>query len=227
MADLIEELVEAGVHYGHQSRKWNPKMKPFLLQKRSGIHIINVEETALRLEEASEFLSNLVLEGGKVLFVGCKRQAQEAVRQAADMMGAAVGWLGLSRLGGGVWVWSDGSVQTIAGWTNGTVTPVNIDGFDCAVMNANRTWDTTQCAWRAAEAVVCELRLDFFDHCPPGWTAVAGNCVAVSSERLSWENARSPCWKAFAGPSHLGLAFPFSRLFFCAQDRTVDPFFVL
>ncbi len=87
MADLIEELVEAGVHYGHQSRKWNPKMKPFLLQKRSGIHIINVEETALRLEEASEFLSKLVLEGGKVLFVGCKRQAQEAVCQAAEACG--------------------------------------------------------------------------------------------------------------------------------------------
>ena len=87
MADLIEELVEAGVHYGHQSRKWNPKMKPFLLQKRSGVHIINVEETALRLEEASEFLSKLVLEGGKVLFVGCKRQAQEAVRQAAEACG--------------------------------------------------------------------------------------------------------------------------------------------
>ncbi len=87
MADLIEELVEAGVHYGHQSRKWNPKMKPFLLQKRNGVHIINVEETALRLEEASDFLSKLALEGGKILFVGCKRQAQDAVRQAAEACG--------------------------------------------------------------------------------------------------------------------------------------------
>jgi small subunit ribosomal protein S2 len=87
MTDLIEELVKAGVHYGHQSRKWNPKMKQFLLQKRSGIHIINVEETVLRLEVASEFLSKLVLEGGKVLFVGCKRQAQEAVCQAAEACG--------------------------------------------------------------------------------------------------------------------------------------------
>ena len=85
MADLIEELVEAGVHYGHQSRKWNPKMKPFLLQKRSGVHIINVEETALRLEEASEFLSKVVLEGGKLLFVGCKRQAQEAAACTAQV----------------------------------------------------------------------------------------------------------------------------------------------
>ncbi|MCP4846853.1 MAG: 30S ribosomal protein S2 [Verrucomicrobiaceae bacterium] len=84
MADLIEELVEAGVHFGHQSRKWNPKMKSFLLQKRSGVHIINVEETVLRLEEASEFLSKLALDGGKILFVGCKRQAQDAVRQAAE-----------------------------------------------------------------------------------------------------------------------------------------------
>ncbi|MFP6874695.1 MAG: 30S ribosomal protein S2 [Verrucomicrobiales bacterium] len=84
MADLIEELVEAGVHFGHQSRKWNPKMKPFLLQKRSGVHIINVEETVLRLEEASEFLSKLALDGGQILFVGCKRQAQDAVQRAAE-----------------------------------------------------------------------------------------------------------------------------------------------
>ena len=87
MADLIEELVEAGVHYGHQSRKWNPKMKPYLLVKRGGVHLINVEETALRLEEASEYLSKLALEGGKILFVGCKRQAQDAVRQAAEACG--------------------------------------------------------------------------------------------------------------------------------------------
>ena len=87
MADLVEELVEAGVHYGHQSRKWNPKMKPYLLVKRSGVHLINVEETALRLEEASEYLSKLALEGGKILFVGCKRQAQDAVRQAAEACG--------------------------------------------------------------------------------------------------------------------------------------------
>lgn len=84
MAELIEELVEAGVHFGHQSRKWNPKMKPFLLQKRSGVHIINVEETVLRLEVASEFLSKIALDGGQILFVGCKRQAQDAVRQAAE-----------------------------------------------------------------------------------------------------------------------------------------------
>ena len=87
MANLIEELVEAGVHYGHQSRKWNPKMKPYLLVKRGGVHLINVEETALRLESASEFLAKLALDGGKILFVGCKRQAQDAVRQAADACG--------------------------------------------------------------------------------------------------------------------------------------------
>lgn len=87
MADLIEELVQAGVHYGHQSRKWNPKMKPYLLFKRSGVHIINVEETVLRLEEASEYLSKIALDGGQILFVGCKRQAQDAVRQAAEACG--------------------------------------------------------------------------------------------------------------------------------------------
>jgi small subunit ribosomal protein S2 len=87
MADLIEELVEAGVHFGHQSRKWNPRMKPFLLFKKSGVHIINVEETVNQLETASDFLSNLALEGKQILFVGCKRQAQEAVRAAAETCG--------------------------------------------------------------------------------------------------------------------------------------------
>ena len=87
MPDLIEELVEAGVHFGHQSRKWNPRMKPFLLFKKSGVHIINVEETCNQLEVASEFLSNVALEGKQILFVGCKRQAQDAVRAAAETCG--------------------------------------------------------------------------------------------------------------------------------------------
>jgi len=85
--NLIEELVEAGVHFGHQSRKWNPRMKRFLLQKRAGVHIINVEETVTRLEEAGEFLSKLAVAGKQILFVGCKRQAQEAVRAAAAACG--------------------------------------------------------------------------------------------------------------------------------------------
>jgi len=87
MPDLIEELVEAGVHFGHQSRKWNPQMKPFLLFKKSGVHIINVEETVNQLEVASEYLSNLALEGKQILFVGCKRQAQDAVKAAAETCG--------------------------------------------------------------------------------------------------------------------------------------------
>ena len=87
MPDLIEELVEAGVHFGHQSRKWNPRMKPYLLFKKSGVHIINVEETVNQLDEASEFLSKLALDGKQILFVGCKRQAQDAVRAAAETCG--------------------------------------------------------------------------------------------------------------------------------------------
>jgi len=85
--ELIKELVDAGVHFGHQSKKWNPRMRPFLLTKRGNIHIINLEETARQLEEAAEFLSNLAREDKKILFVGCKRQAQDAVREAADASG--------------------------------------------------------------------------------------------------------------------------------------------
>lgn len=79
--------MDAGVHYGHQSKKWNPRMKPYLLGKRNNIHLINVEETAKQLEEAANFLSGLASKGKKILFVGCKRQAQDAVKQAAETCG--------------------------------------------------------------------------------------------------------------------------------------------
>lgn len=82
--ELITQLVEAGVHYGHQSKKWHPKMKPYLMEKRGGIHIINVEETVKCLDKAAEFLGGLASKNKKILFVGCKRQAQESVREAAD-----------------------------------------------------------------------------------------------------------------------------------------------
>ena len=85
--ELVKELVDAGVHYGHQSKKWNPRMKPYLLGKRNNIHLINVEETAKQLEEAANFLSGLAAKGKKILFVGCKRQAQDAVKQAAETCG--------------------------------------------------------------------------------------------------------------------------------------------
>jgi len=85
--ELIKEMVDAGVHYGHQTRKWNPKMKPFLMKDKGGIYIIDLEQTVQRLDKASEYLSDLASKGKKVLFVGCKRQAQEAVKEAAGAAG--------------------------------------------------------------------------------------------------------------------------------------------
>ncbi|MEM9478522.1 MAG: 30S ribosomal protein S2 [Verrucomicrobiota bacterium] len=87
MPTVVEELVEAGVHFGHQSKKWNPRMKPYLLLKKGGVHIINVEKTAELLEEAGNFLAKLAENGKQILFVGCKRQAQDAVRAAAEACG--------------------------------------------------------------------------------------------------------------------------------------------
>ena len=80
----LAELVEAGVHFGHQTKRWNPRMKNFILQTRNGIHIINVEKTLDQIDEAANFLADLARKGKKILFVGCKRQAQEAVQQAAE-----------------------------------------------------------------------------------------------------------------------------------------------
>ena len=86
-SELLKELVEAGVHFGHQSRKWHPNMKSFIIGKKNGIHILNLEETAKQLEAAADFLSSAAREGKRILFVGCKRQAQDAVREAAQATG--------------------------------------------------------------------------------------------------------------------------------------------
>lgn len=83
----MTELLEAGVHFGHQTKRWNPKMKPFIFEKRNAIYIINLAETVKQLQAATQFLSEVAGRKGKVLFVGCKKQAQEAVREAATACG--------------------------------------------------------------------------------------------------------------------------------------------
>jgi small subunit ribosomal protein S2 len=85
--ELMTELLEAGVHFGHQTKRWNPKMKPFIFEKRNSIYIINLSETVKQLQEATDFLANVARNGGKVLFIGCKKQAQEAVKEAAQACG--------------------------------------------------------------------------------------------------------------------------------------------
>src|SRR3977135_1810224 len=81
--ELIPELLEAGVHFGHQTKRWNPKMKPFIFEQRNQIYIINLDETVQQLHRSTEFLQEVAGRSGKILFVGCKKQAQEAVKEAA------------------------------------------------------------------------------------------------------------------------------------------------
>jgi small subunit ribosomal protein S2 len=83
----MRELLEAGVHFGHQTRRWNPKMRRFIFAERGGIYIIDLTQTAERLEEACQFLRNVAERGGTVLFVGTKKQAQDAVEQEAKRVG--------------------------------------------------------------------------------------------------------------------------------------------
>jgi small subunit ribosomal protein S2 len=85
--ELMQELLEAGVHFGHQTKRWNPKMKPFIFEKKNQIYIINLGETVKQLHNACEFLANVAAKNGKVLFVGCKKQAQEAIKEAATACG--------------------------------------------------------------------------------------------------------------------------------------------
>jgi small subunit ribosomal protein S2 len=93
----VKELLEAGVHFGHQTKRWNPKMKRFIFDARNGIHIIDLSKTLTGLQEACDFLAKTVNKGGKILFVGTKKQAQEAIKDAAKACGqmfVTERWLG-------------------------------------------------------------------------------------------------------------------------------------
>src|SRR6202008_4415290 len=85
--ELVPELLEAGVHFGHQTKRWNPKMKPFIFEQRNQIYIINLDETVKQLYRATAFLQDVARRGGKILFVGTKKQAQEAIKEAAVACG--------------------------------------------------------------------------------------------------------------------------------------------
>jgi len=83
----MKQLLEAGVHFGHQTRRWNPKMQQFIFMDRNGIHIIDLQQTVTRLNEAYKFVEQLTADGGTLLFVGTKKQAQEAVAEEARRCG--------------------------------------------------------------------------------------------------------------------------------------------
>ena len=83
----MKQLLEAGVHFGHQTRRWNPKMKKYIFVERNGIYIIDLAKTVKKLEEAYDFMRQVGEDGGKVLFVGTKKQAQEAIKEEAERSG--------------------------------------------------------------------------------------------------------------------------------------------
>ena len=93
----MKALLEAGVHFGHQTRRWNPKMRKFIFSERNGIHIIDLQQTVDRLEAACDFVRDMVSNGGTILFVGTKRQAQETIEAEAKRCGmpyVTTRWLG-------------------------------------------------------------------------------------------------------------------------------------
>ena len=83
----MKQLLEVGAHFGHQAKRWNPKMKPYIFTERNGIHILDLHQTLAATEKAYEFVREISSEGGKVLFVGTKKQAQDAVREEAERAG--------------------------------------------------------------------------------------------------------------------------------------------
>ncbi len=93
----VQELLDAGLHFGHQTRRWNPEMKSYIFDKRNGIHIIDLAKTLKLMEEAERFLYDVVVSGRKVLFIGTKKQAQEVIQDAADELAmpyVTTRWLG-------------------------------------------------------------------------------------------------------------------------------------
>ncbi|PTK87060.1 30S ribosomal protein S2 [Staphylococcus haemolyticus] len=83
----MKQLLEAGVHFGHQTRRWNPKMKKYIFTERNGIYIIDLQKTVKKVEEAYNFIKQVSEDGGRVLFVGTKKQAQESVKAEAERAG--------------------------------------------------------------------------------------------------------------------------------------------
>ena len=93
----MKQLLEAGVHFGHQTRRWNPKMAEYIYMERNGIYIIDLQKTVRKLEEAYAFVRSLAENGQSILFVGTKKQAQDAVREEASRVGqyyVNARWLG-------------------------------------------------------------------------------------------------------------------------------------
>jgi len=93
----MKQLLEAGVHFGHQTRRWNPKMSEYIFTERNGIHIVDLQKTVKKIEEAYAFVRDAVMNGGEVLFVGTKKQAQDSVQEEAERCGmfyAKSRWLG-------------------------------------------------------------------------------------------------------------------------------------
>ena len=85
MANItMKALLEAGVHFGHRTQRWNPKMKPFIFTERNGIHILDLQQTIVQLEKAYNLVRDTIADGGTVVFVGTKKQAQENLANAAE-----------------------------------------------------------------------------------------------------------------------------------------------
>ena len=88
----MKQLLEAGVHFGHQTRRWNPKMKPYIFTSRNGIYIIDLQQTIRKLDEAYDFVRETVQDGGSVLFVGTKKQARDTISEEAQRCGMSVSY---------------------------------------------------------------------------------------------------------------------------------------
>ena len=94
----MKQLLEAGVHFGHQTRRWNPKMAEYIFTERNGIYIFDLQKTVKKIEEAYSFIRDIAQDGGEILFVGTKKQAQDSIKEEAERVGMY--WVNARWLGG-------------------------------------------------------------------------------------------------------------------------------
>ena len=88
----MKQLLEAGVHFGHQTRRWNPKMAPYIYTERNGIYIIDLQKSVGKVDEAYKAMADIAADGGTILFVGTKKQAQDAIKVEAERCGMSVSY---------------------------------------------------------------------------------------------------------------------------------------
>ena len=147
----LRQLLEAGVHFGHQTSRWNPKMRPYIFAARNGIHIIDLQQTQSMLEEACEFARDLVAGGEKILFVGTKKQAQDTIEEGCRRSGqfyVTHRWMGGMLTNFGVIQRRLRNLADLRAATSAATSSAWAPRSRTSTRTSSTAWSATSAAWR-------------------------------------------------------------------------------